>query len=85
MGVVWKSIADRRSFLSRISAALLLVVGGAGAVAAQVPTPRQVDRVDGVENFGRVSRTYFRGGAATPDGIERLKQGRVNGRIVACY
>jgi protein tyrosine/serine phosphatase/uncharacterized membrane protein YkoI len=54
-------------------ASLLAIAGAPPAVLGQAVAPKPSERVEGVENFGRVTPLYLRGGAVTPEGIERLK------------
>ncbi len=66
-----KSLTYRRLFLRTVITILTIVIFAA-APATFAQSGRE--QVEGVKNFGRVTDSYFRGGAVTPDGIRTLAE-----------
>jgi len=56
-------------FLHSLSFTLFL---GALALATTTLAQSERQKVEGVQNFGKVTELYLRGGAVTPDGVDRL-------------
>lgn len=62
--------STERIWLARIALLITTILALTFAPATFAQNSRE--QIEGVQNFGRVTDRYFRGGQVTPDGIERL-------------